>query len=142
MILELLPFKLSICRLPAGSPLPAWARASRLLQQFQGEEETSVLCESSCVPEGVTEEPGWCGLKVAGTQAFTLTGVLSSILTPLAEAGVSILAFSTYDTDYVLVKLDRLEDALASLPAGIEIIYKESRLPVTLPMETPEKREP
>jgi hypothetical protein len=33
-----------------------------------------------------------------------MTGVLASVLGPLANAGVSVFAMSTYDTDYVMVK--------------------------------------
>jgi hypothetical protein len=54
-------------------------------------------------------------LRVAGTQAFTLTGVLSSVLEPLAKAGISIFAISTFDTDYVMVKSEQLEAATKAL---------------------------
>jgi len=36
----------------------------------------------------------------------------------LAEARVNIFAFSTYDTDYVLVPAVRLDEALAALAAA------------------------
>ena len=48
---------------------------------------------------------------------FGLTGILASLATPLAEAGVSIIALSTYDTDYVLVKGSDLEEAKRALSA-------------------------
>jgi len=44
-----------------------------------------------------------------------MTGVLASVLTPLAEGGVSIFALSTYDTDYVLIKEEKLDTAAAVL---------------------------
>jgi hypothetical protein len=50
-------------------------------------------------------------LKVAGPLDFALTGILSALTTPLAEAGVSIFAISTFDTDYLLVKEAKLEQA-------------------------------
>jgi hypothetical protein len=37
---------------------------------------------------------------------------------PLAEARVNVFAFSTYDTDYVLVPAVRLSEALAALSAA------------------------
>ena len=46
---------------------------------------------------------------------FCLTGVLAGLSTVLAQAGVSIFAVSTFDTDYVLVKQDRLATALMVL---------------------------
>jgi hypothetical protein len=42
-------------------------------------------------------------------------GILAAIADPLAEAGLSIFAISTYETDYVLVKAHDLEVALERL---------------------------
>jgi uncharacterized protein len=41
-----------------------------------------------------------------------------SVAQPLAEAGVSIFAISTYDTDYVMVKEQDLEKAVRALEAA------------------------
>ena len=35
---------------------------------------------------------------------FSMVGVLASLVGPLAEAGISVFAVSTFDTDYLLVK--------------------------------------
>jgi len=48
--------------------------------------------------------------------------VLSGILDPLAKAGISILAFSTFDTDYVLVREARLDAAKAALSPHFTLI--------------------
>ena len=47
-----------------------------------------------------------------------MTGVLTSFLQPLAEAGIPIFAVATFDTDYVLMKRDKLEAALTALQAA------------------------
>ncbi|MBT2670619.1 ACT domain-containing protein [Streptomyces sp. ISL-14] len=44
-----------------------------------------------------------------------MTGLLSSLASPLAEAKISIFAISTYNTDYLLVKSDTLEQTLQIL---------------------------
>jgi hypothetical protein len=52
---------------------------------------------------------------VRGPLDFALTGVVASLAAPLADAGVSIFAISTYDTDYILVRsaiVDRAVEAL------------------------------
>jgi hypothetical protein len=46
-----------------------------------------------------------------------MTGVLASFIEPLAAAGIPIFAISTFDTDYVLVKREGLEQAIAALGA-------------------------
>jgi hypothetical protein len=57
-------------------------------------------------------------LRVAGTIDFALTGVLAAVLAPLADAGVSIFAVSTFDTDYVLVREHALAAAVSALQAA------------------------
>jgi hypothetical protein len=44
-----------------------------------------------------------------------MTGVLAAILNPLAAAEVGIFAISTFDTDWILVKADRLPAAEEAL---------------------------
>ncbi|MFM8274394.1 MAG: ACT domain-containing protein [Gemmata sp.] len=73
------------------------------------------MCRQDAVPTGVTCEPGWRCLRVAGAMPFTLVGVLASLTTPVARAGVGVFAFSTFDTDYLLVKA-------ADLPAAVDAL--------------------
>jgi hypothetical protein len=87
------------------------------------DDETSIICRSEDAPANANCEPGWCLLKIAGSFAFSETGILSAILEPLARYSVPILAFSTFSTDLVLVKqtdLKRATEALES--AGHRII--------------------
>ncbi len=50
-----------------------------------------------------------------GILDFSLTGILVSILDPLAAAEISTFAISTCDTDYVLVKTEKLDEAIKVL---------------------------
>ena len=58
---------------------------------------------------------GWSIIKVMGKLDFSLVGILAEISNALRNAGVSIIALSTYDTDYIMIKKDRLNDAKAAL---------------------------
>jgi hypothetical protein len=61
-------------------------------------------------------------LKVHGPLDFSLTGVMLALVAPLAEARISIFAFSTFDTDYLMVKESNLEKAIRALTdAGHEV---------------------
>jgi hypothetical protein len=102
---------LAVCRLAADDPFPAWLPASGFVSITRTADELSVVCAQDAVPAGVRCEPGWRALAVAGPLDFGLTGILASLTAPLAEAGISIFAISTFDTDYVLVKAERLDDA-------------------------------
>ena len=68
-------------------------------------------------------ERGWRALRLQGPFDFALTGILLSVLEPLAAAGIGIFAVSTFDTDYVLVKDDQLGTAVDALAgAGHRIL--------------------
>jgi hypothetical protein len=122
--LELLDGEYAICRLPAGTPLPASLRdlagagGSQVVSVTWTPEEVSVLCPATYAPQDAAVETPWRCLRVAGPVNLALTGILASIVNPLAEARVNIFAFSTYDTDYLLVPAVRLTEATAALKAA------------------------
>ena len=113
--LQILADRLAICRLSSGEPVPQRPGGARFWSVTCTNEETSVVPPEGSVPAQWVAERGWRCLKVAGPLDFGLTGILASMSVPLAEAGVSIFAISTYDTDYVLVKEDDLEEATRAL---------------------------
>ena len=116
MRLTVLPHTYAVCRLAPTEALPAWALASgALFSLTRTDDELSLVCLQDMIPEGVQCEMPWKALKVLGPLDFALVGILSSLSTTLAQAGVSIFALSTYDTDYILVKTESLQQALLAL---------------------------
>ena len=113
--LSTVPGVFAVCRLDPASPVPSWATPDGFIAIVRTAEELSIVCAEQAVPAGVTCQRGWRGLKVAGPLDFALTGVLASLAGPLAEAGVSIFAISTYDTDYVFVREEQLGTAIDAL---------------------------
>jgi uncharacterized protein len=101
----------SICRLESRAAVPAWARGARFLTITRTDNALSIVCEEGIVPEEVLAERNRRLMQIEGTLAFTLTGVLASVAAPLANAGISIFAVSTYDTDYLLVSEQDLQEA-------------------------------
>jgi hypothetical protein len=108
----------AVCKLSPGSAVPGWATAGDVFSVSRTADELSVVCRPELVPEGAHCETGWRGVRVAGAMPFTLVGVLASLTTPIARAGVGVFAFSTFDTDYLLVKADRFPEAVAALRAA------------------------
>ena len=53
-----------------------------------------------------------------GILDFSLTGILSRLSGILAEQEIGIFAVSTYNTDYILVKEENFERAMAALASG------------------------
>ena len=117
MRLSALDERLAVCRLPAGSEVPDWAlrEGGSLSSVVRTRDELSIVCAEELVPAGVATEPGWRALAVAGPMDLDMVGVLSALTAPLAAAGIALFAVSTYDTDYLLVQEDALDDAVAAL---------------------------
>jgi hypothetical protein len=117
MEIAVLPDTLAVCRLRASERIPSWA-----LELHEGfvsitrtPDELSIVCDEEAVPPDTEVETGWRALQLPGPIPFEQTGVLASLANPLAAAGISIFAISTYETDYVLVRAHDLERALERL---------------------------
>lgn len=119
--LDLLPGEYAVCRLPAGSSLPASLTSGpddkSVISVTWGMDEISIICPSDRVPDGAEVDTAWRCLRVAGLTT-AMTGVLASLVGPLADARVNIVTFSTYDTDYLLVPTVRLTEAVNTLTAA------------------------
>jgi hypothetical protein len=107
--------RLAVCTLPADAPLSAWTTADPFFSVTRTPDELSVICTEQAVPAGVQVEPGWRVLQVNGPFDFEVTGVLAELAAPLAAAGIPCLALATYQTDYRLVKAERLAAAVDAL---------------------------
>ena len=113
--LDLVPGSYAICRWAPGELLPSWVMQGEFFSVTRTPAELSAVCDAGSVPSGVKAEGPWSMLAVRGPLAFNMTGVLAGLATPLAAAGISIFALSTYDTDYVLVRNDDVERAVQAL---------------------------
>jgi len=114
-VLTLLRGIFAVCRIEPGSAVPAWATSGTFFTITRTVEELSIVCDQSIVPDGVRCERDWRCLKLAGPIPFTTVGVLASLVTPLADAEISVFGISTFDTDYLLVKEECFERAVAAL---------------------------
>ena len=111
VVLQLLAGEYAVCRLPPTEPVPAWAGSTVFSSITRTADELSILCPARQVPPGIKAELGWRLLQFQGPFAFGATGILNSVTGPLAQAGISLLAVATFDTDYLLVPAARLDEA-------------------------------
>jgi uncharacterized protein len=107
--------RLAVCRLDASDAMPDWALGPGFTSITRTREELSVVCAEERVPHGMPRIGGLVAIRVEGTLAPELVGVLASLTNPLAEVGVPILAIGTHDTDYVLVRAEHLDRSLDAL---------------------------
>ena len=123
LILNLHQGELSIVRLSPQTGLPAWLdiTASPLVSITRTANELSIVCPTTLVPSSHAREGPWRGFEIEGPIDFALTGVLASVLNPLAMAGLGIFALSTYDTDWILVRAEKLPAAQSALRVHFQL---------------------
>lgn len=68
---------------------------------------TTVIGENLPVIDTLSSD--WSLLKLDGPFSFDQYGILSSILLSIAKIRVSVLVFSSFDTDYILIKTNEIE---------------------------------
>lgn len=105
----------AVCRMNPEADIPAWAAGGDFVSLTKTPQETSIVCSQGRVPTDVRNERDFRVLAVRGPLDFSLTGVLASMVGPLAEEGISVFAVSTFDTDYLLVREDALARAVEVL---------------------------
>jgi hypothetical protein len=119
--LDLLPEEYAVCRLPVGARIPTALfedPKDGVVSVTCTRDEVSIICRADQVPPDATVETPWRCFRVAGEINLALTGILSSLVVPLADARVNIFAFSTFDTDYLLVPAVRVAEAVSALTAA------------------------
>jgi hypothetical protein len=108
------PWRLAVQRLPHDAALPLPSAQDGLFALVRTPESLTLVREAEKGFAGAV----WRALEVAGPFPFSESGVLAAVAGPLAEAGVSIFAVNSYETEYVLVQepdLERAREALAQV---------------------------
>ena len=105
------PEKMIVAGLPAGAEVPPWAESASLFSISATATDTTIVCAGRSVPKKVPHEGPFTAFAVQGPLDFALTGVLHTLLGPLAEAEISVFTISTYPTDWILVPTGKAEAA-------------------------------
>ena len=116
IMLEAVDGEFSVCKVDSID-------GKHLLEPFcfigRTDEELSLVCLTEKAPEKyVGREDGWRCFRIRGVLDFSLVGILAPIARILADENIGIFAVSTYNTDYVLVRREQLQRALAALEAN------------------------
>ena len=111
----LLPNTFAIVRMAATESTPRWAKGGPLVSITRTESELSIVCREALVPAGTHADRGWQSLRVEGAMPLTMVGVAAEFTKILAKAGISVFIIATFDTDYILIKGDRVTAAIDAL---------------------------
>ena len=79
------------------------------------EDEVSVVMLQDKIKSEIKAEKDWKILKIEGILDFSLIGILSKISSILAKNQISVFVISTFNTDYILIKEEKIEEAISIL---------------------------
>jgi uncharacterized protein len=117
----------AICRLEKDALIPDWALAGRFVSITRTADELSIVAPETVIPSKTRGVRGWSCLKLEGTFELSSVGILASLTGALAHEGISVLALSTFETDYLLVKAEDLTHAIRALAeAGYQIQQRQT----------------
>lgn len=119
--LKRLPGEFSVCQVSSLSDIEAMGGLYFLSKT---DEEISLVCHTEHAPRRTAaREDGWRAFRVQGVLDFSLVGILARLSAVLAEEKIGLFAVSTYNTDYILVKKEHFDRAMAALGrAGYTVI--------------------
>ncbi len=111
LTLQVIKTPLTIHRYAPERDIPLQVLKQDFFSISRTSQELSIVCPSSLSLNSDRAEGNWIAIWVTGPLDFSLTGILADISSALARAEISIFAISTFDTDYILVKEESIEQA-------------------------------
>ena len=113
--LAVLPDTFVIHSLPVSAQVPSQVLNSSLYFIGKTHEELSIVIPESIHIESDDSDTDWKVMEVLGPLELSMVGIMAQIGEVLASAKVAIFVVSTFDTDFFLVKDNKLKDAVSAL---------------------------
>ena len=120
--IRLLPRKMAILRYAPGYAFAVPGGTGFFSLIRTGGELSIVMAQDQAPKRAPRRSTNWRLFEVRGPFELNAIGILASITAPLAEAGVSLFALATYDTDYFLVSGRQSARAIKTLRAAGHIV--------------------
>lgn len=123
MKMELLKGDFVICKLDVEDIIPTWIDTRSFSSITRTDEELSIVCLDNNIPDYVECVRDRKILKIQGPLDFSLVGIIAKVSKILAENNISIFTISTFNTDYILIENEKLDEAIQVLQnSQIQII--------------------
>ena len=119
----------AICRFDKTSSIPEWVSKSDFYSVTRTQDELSIVCNQLIIESDETFlfDKDWRCIKIDSLLDLSLIGIIAGISNILKENKIPIFTISTYNTDYILVKKQHLDNAIESLRIkGYKIIFENS----------------
>jgi hypothetical protein len=126
--LRVLPGEYSILKFAPDADIQIPRNPGEFISITRTASELSIVAPAGQIAESpMDRSDGWRILRIEGPLDLSATGVLLSVLAPLASAQISTFVLATFDTDYALVRNGHFAAAQSALEsAGHMIMSSES----------------
>ena len=111
------PGRYGITRLAADAAIPDWAGGAGFWAVIRADDEITIVCLQDRIPDGAESSRDWLCLRTIGPFAFDATGIVSSLIAPLSDAGIGVFVVCTYDGEHLLVAERDMVKSVALLEA-------------------------
>ncbi|WP_420935692.1 ACT domain-containing protein [Alteromonas sp. A081] len=105
----------TIHSLDPDSDIPSSVLNSPLFFLGKTEDELSIVVPESVEVDSVDSDENWRALELLGPLHLSMVGIMAELGQVLAAVKVAIFVVSTFDTDFFLVKDNKLDDAVKAL---------------------------
>ena len=119
--LQLINIDLAIAKLANLKDILGNISKAKFVSFTKTEDEISLVIETKHLSEFEYVNTGWRAFKIIGPLDFSLVGILQKVIEPLSEKGISVFTISSFETDYILVKNEQVENAILILSEKFKI---------------------
>ncbi|WP_334061643.1 ACT domain-containing protein [Alteromonas genovensis] len=105
----------TIHSLDPDASIPSSVLNSPLFFLGKTEDELSIVVPESVQVDSVDSDENWRALELLGPLHLSMVGIMAELGHVLAAVKVAIFVVSTFDTDFFLVKDNKLNDAVKAL---------------------------
>jgi len=116
--LAILPHNMVIHSLDADAAIPSAVYKSPLFFIGKTYEELSIVVPDDVPVDSIESDTHWRALELIGPLELSMVGIMAGIGEVLAKAKVSMFVVSTFETDFFLVKDNKLEVAVSALKSS------------------------
>lgn len=116
--LRFVPGRYAVTRLGADAAIPAWTSGPGFCAIIRADDELTIVCSDTRVPDGVEAERGWICLRTVGPFDFQATGIVQSLIAPLSSNGIGVFVVCTFDGEHLLIAEPDRDRAIGLLIAA------------------------
>lgn len=92
----------AVAQLRANANLPDWLSGPGFIAMVRTDDELTVVCDETRVPQNVTAQRGWACFRSIGPFAFDEAGIVASLVSPISAQDIGVFVLCTFDGEHIL----------------------------------------